>query len=40
MDEYATLVKTFYNRPFKQEAVAAPVTSTFFPYRIPQKGLD
>ena len=30
MGEYVTLDKTFYNLLFKQEAVAAPVTSRFF----------
>jgi hypothetical protein len=29
MDEYVTLDKTFYGLPFKQEVVAAPVTSKF-----------
>ena len=40
LGENVALDRTFYSGLFKQEVVAAPVTATFSPYRIPRGGLS
>jgi len=39
MNEYLTMGKMFYSFLLKQKEVAAPVTSKFFLYHIPRRGL-